>query len=441
MSDRLLRVEEARARILAGLEPVRGEERLAPEEALGRILAEPVVAANDLPGWDNSAMDGYAIRALDVAGATERDPVALRVVGEAAAGTTWDRPVEPGTAVRIATGAPLPAGADAVVQVEATTPLGADGKPSGPRSRDAGGPLPSSVAVHGAIAPGTAVRARGSDIIAGEVVLPAGAVLGPAGVALAAAARAGHVRVRRRPLIGVLATGDELRGPDEPLGPAGVPDSNGPALRAQVSAAGADVLDLGVGRDRLEDVEARLRRGIADADAIVVSGGVSVGPRDVVRLAFDALGRVDLWRVAIQPGKPFAFGHADRPGGGRPALLFGLPGNPVSAFVTFELFVRPAIRLLAGRSDLLRPIERGVLTGATTKSAGRRAYLRAVAEREPDGRPRRDAAGRILVRLAGGQGSHVLTALLAAEALAAVPEPLTDVPPGTEVELTWLDRP
>jgi len=224
------------------------------------------------------------------------------------------------------------------------------------------------------------------------------------------------------------------------LGPTGIPDANGPGLRALVRATGAEPLDLGIAADRLDDVVDRLRSALDRADAILVSGGVSVGPYDVVRLAFETIGRVDLWRVAVQPGKPFAFGSADR-AGRAPALLFGLPGNPVSSFVTFELFVRPALRRLAGHRDLLRPIDRAVLGGPVTKGAGRRAFLRVVAEREADGRPSRDERGRVRVALAGGQGSHVLSALAAADALAVVPEADDRLEAGAEVELWWLDRP
>jgi molybdopterin molybdotransferase len=237
----------------------------------------------------------------------------------------------------------------------------------------------------------------------------------------------------------VLATGDEVRSPGEPLGEAGIPDANRPALLAQVLAAGGEPLDLGIGRDRLDDVLQRLRGALdAGADAIVVSGGVSVGPWDVVRLAFAELGRIDLWRVAVQPGKPFAFGTAARPAGGT-TLLFGLPGNPVSSIVTFELFVRPALRRLAGHATLLRPMDRAVLRDGAGKGRARRAYLRVGVERDADGRPVRDERGRLEVHLAGGQGSHVLSTLAATEALAIIPETAHAAEPGMEVDIMWLD--
>ncbi len=441
VSGELLRVEAAQATVLAGVEPLTATERMAPEAALGRVLSEPLVAAVSLPPWDNSAMDGYAVRAADVGGAAERTPVRLTVVGESRAGSAPDARVLAGTAIRIATGAPLPDGADAVVPVELTTPIDETGG-LGARGRDATGPLPASCLVHERVGAGNAVRRRGSDVEAGALVMPAGATVTPALVALAAGCGAATLAVRRRPVVAVLATGDEIRAPGTDLGPAGIPDANGPGLRALVRDAGGVPLDLGIAADDLDDVRRRLGRGVAEADLVVVSGGVSVGPYDVVRLAFDAVGHIDLWRVAVQPGKPFAFGRADPPVGtsAAPVLLFGLPGNPVSAFVTFELFVRPVLRRLAGHARLHRPADRAVLEEPVSKSVGRRGYQRVTAVRDPDGLPARDAHGRVRVRLAGGQGSHVLSALAAADALAVIPEPVDRAEAGTEVELRWLDR-
>ena len=442
----LLSVDAARDIVLAAVPRPLPTEPVSPDEALGRVLAEPVVAATALPPWDNSAMDGYAIRSADVASATEAEPVRLGVVGEIAAGTAPDTAVATGTALRIATGAPVPPGADAVVPVEQTTPISGAGRPSGPRGRDVGGPAPDAILVHLAVPAGGSIRRAGSDVAFGATVLEAGDVMTPPAVALAAGVGSTSVAVHRRPRVAILATGDEVRGPGEPLGRAGIPDANGPGLRALVAATGGAVVDLGIARDRLADVAARLRGTIADRiDVVIVSGGVSVGPYDVVKTAFEQLGRVDLWRVAVQPGKPFAFGLARREGApaDRPVLLFGLPGNPVSSFVTFELFVRPALRRLAGHRSLLRPVDRAVLADAAMKSHGRRAFLRVVAERDPAGGPLRDSAGRVRVRLAGGaagQGSHVLSALAQADALAVVPETDDALPPGAEVELWWLDR-
>jgi molybdopterin molybdotransferase len=442
--DRLLSVEEALAAVLAEIPGPTEAETSDLSAARGRILAQDVMSLTALPPWDNSAMDGYAIRAGDVAGASEAAPVRLTVIGEVRAGAAPDTAVERGTAIRIATGAPIPPRADAVVQVELTTPAAADGAP-GERGRDAAGPLPAAVLVHAAITAGTAIRKAGDDLPEAIAVLKAGSRLGPAAIALAAGAGNETVMVHRRPRIGILATGDEVRAPGRALGPAGIPDANGPGLMALAEEAGGEPVSLGIASDRLEDVRARLaaaRHG--DVDAVVVSGGVSVGPYDVVRAAFAEIGRMELWRVAVQPGKPFAFGVVDRPDGGR-TLLFGLPGNPVSSFVTFELFVRPAIRRLAGLSDdrLVRPTDHAVLLDPVSKSTGRRAFLRVIAERDASGAPARDGRGRARVRLAGGgrgQGSHVLSALALAEALAIVPEAVDSLPAGAPVDLWWLDH-
>jgi molybdopterin molybdotransferase len=437
----LLTVEAARDAVLGAIAGPVPSETIATVDALGRVLAEPVIAATSLPPWPNSAMDGYAIVAADTDAVRPDAPITLRVAGEVRAGTAPDVAVVAGTAVRIATGAPVPDGADAVVPVEETTPLDPSGHP-GERGRDATGPLPTAVRVHVSLGAGANLRAAGSDLVAGTTILAAGTALAPAAIALAAGAGVGTVAVHLRPRVGVLATGDEVRASGEQLGPAGIPDANGPGVRALVHAAGGQPLDLGIAPDDLEEVLARLRRALdAGVDALIVCGGVSVGPYDVVRTAIERVGRIDLWRVAVQPGKPFAFGTADRSGGGPPALVFGLPGNPVSSFVTFELFVRPAIRRLAGRTerDLLRPADRAVLTEPVHKSHGRRAYLRVIAERDRDGGPARDERGRVPIRLAGGQGSHVISALAAADALAIVPEASDDLPSGAEVAIWWLD--
>jgi molybdopterin molybdotransferase len=443
--NELLPLEDARAQVLAAIPAALPAEMVALSNSLGRVLAADVVAATDLPPWDNSAMDGYAIRAADVAGATEAAPVLLRVAGEVAAGSASETAVLPGRALRIATGAPMPPGADAVVAVEQTTPLGADGS-AGPRGREATGPLPARIRVHEATLPGRSVRRRASDLQLGRVVLAAGRAIGPAELAIIAAGGVARVAVHARPRVAVLSTGDELRRAGSDLGPAGIPDSNGPALVALCAAAGAEARHLGIAPDRLEPTLELLRSAIVDADLVIVSGGVSVGPYDVVRGAFAQVGTVDLWRAAIQPGKPFAFGTAPRgehrPG--PPVLLFGLPGNPVSVFVTFEVFVRPALRRLAGRTQaaLLRPVDAAVLEEAVTKSIGRRTFLRVAALRDPaTGAPVRDAAGRVRVALAGGQESHQLSALAAADALAVVPESVASLPAGAGVELWWLDRP
>ncbi len=447
----LLSVEEARDRVFAAIDGSTSVEVVFLSEARGRIAAGAVDSEIALPPWDNSAMDGYAIRSADVVAATDDAPVRLEVVGEIRAGHAPDTTVRRGTAVRIATGARVPAGADAVVPVELTTPIDAAGA-AGPRGRDATGPLPAACLVHAAVGVGGSIRAAGSDLTAGTTILEAGTVLTPAGIGLAAGVGIDRVEVHRRPIVGILATGDEVRAPGGDLGPAGIPDANGPSLVAMVEAAGGDPRVLGIAADRLDDVTARIRAGRAEgADIVIVSGGVSVGPYDHVRTAFEAFGSVDLWRVAVQPGKPFAFGTT-RPSGGEagtddrpPALLFGLPGNPVSTFVTFELFVRPALRRLAGHrdDDLFRPIDRAVLADPISKSPGRRAFVRVVVDRDGRGTPVRDERGRVHARLAGGaggQGSHVLSALATADGLAVIPEADDSLAGGAEVDVWWLDR-
>ena len=445
----LLSVEAARDAVLAAVPGASETEVVSIFDSLDRVLAEDIVSPLDLPPWDNSAMDGYAIRSADTAGAAAGNAVLLRVAGDLGAGARPDVPVERGTAIRIATGARLPTGADAVIPVEQTRPADADGQILGPSSRDASGPLPAAIAIDRPIAAGGSIRRQGSDLRAGARVLGAGDVVRAAAVAIAAGIGLDTLPVHRRPIVGILTTGNEIRRPGQPLGVAGIPDANGPALVALVQEAGGDPRVLGIADDRLEDVRARLCAGLAeDPDLVIVSGGVSVGPYDHVRTAFEELGEVELWRVAVQPGKPFAFattrsggpaGRAERAG---PVLLFGLPGNPVSTFVTFELFVRPAILALSGRVDVRRPVDRGVLLDEAPKSAGRRAFLRVTAERDDHGSAVRDEAGRAQVHLAkgpAGQGSHVLSALAAADALAVVPEEVHVHQAGDPVELWWLD--
>ena len=438
----LLSVEAARDAVLAAAEPT-PVESVGVADALGRVAAEGIAARISLPPWPNAAMDGYAIVASDTTGASDDRPAGVRVVGEVRAGVAPDTSVRAGSALRIATGARMPDGADAVIPVEATTPLDAAGT-RGPRGRDAAGPRPDSILIHESVGPGNAVRAAGSDLLAGARLIEAGTAIGPSLVALLAGAGVAAVPVHRRPMVAVLATGDEVRPAGAPLGDAGIPDANGPGLRALAVVAGAEVVDLGIATDDLDDVLTRLRRGLAaGADMLIVAGGVSVGPFDVVKTAIETIGSIDLWRVAVQPGKPFAFGTAPRPGGGPPVIVVGLPGNPVSGAVTFELFVRPAIRALAGRTDVLRATDRAVILDDVMKSQGRRAFVRVVADRDAAGAPDRDGQGRVRVRLAGGaagQGSHVISALAVADALAVIPEPIGTLPAGAEVDILWLDR-
>jgi molybdopterin molybdotransferase len=318
--------------------------------------------------------------------------------------------------MRIFTGAPIPPGADAVVTVEDT---------DAPRGTAGGGALPATVAIGVAPKVGAHIRGAGSDIRAGDRLLEAGHRLRPSDLALAAAGGHGRLAVFGRPRVAVLATGDELVAAGTELGPAQIPDSNSIGLTAQATQTGTEARSFGVARDDLDEVTQKLREAVAWADVVVVSGGVSVGAHDVVKDAFARLGELELWRVAVQPGKPLAFGRARD--GDRQVLLFGLPGNPVSSFVTFELFVRPVLRRLAGHADVNgREVVRARLSGAVGKPADRRTFLRV---RLQDGQ----------ARLSGGQGSHMLSGLAAANALAIVPEGVTELPAGAEVDVLRLD--
>ncbi|MET0772403.1 MAG: gephyrin-like molybdotransferase Glp [Candidatus Limnocylindrales bacterium] len=417
--DALLRLEDALARMLAGVEALPAEG-VSLDDALGRVLAEDVHARHTLPPWDDSAMDGYAVRSADVASARGDAPVVLRVAGEVAAGHTAASSVGDGTALRILTGAPMPPGADAVVRVEDTD------APTGVAD------LPERVAVRVAVTPGTAVRSAGSDLHEGDLVLPSGTPIAARHVAALVAAGRAEVRVHERPRVAVLATGDELVPAGTALEGARIPDSSSAGIGAQVREAGGVPVALGIAPDDRDVIRERLVAGIATADVVVVCGGVSVGAHDEVRPALDEVGRVDLWRVAVQPGKPLTFGRAGT-SDGRSVLLFGLPGNPVSSFVTFELFVRPVLRQLAGHTDLIgrsRVIAR--LVDSASTSPGRRAFLRVVIGTSADGTP--------VVRLAGSQGSHVLSGLAASNGLAVVPEGVGRVEAGAEVDVIRLDE-
>jgi len=414
----LLPLEEARARILEDVLPLRPVS-MPLAECRGRVLAEEAIALITLPPWDNSAMDGYAVRSEDVSRASPETPVTLAVVGEVAAGHEPESGVGERQAMRVLTGGMMPPGADAVVKVEDTD------APEGVAA------LPQAVAVRAAVESGRDIRRAGSDMRQGDHLLAAGTRIGPAAVAVLAAAGHAQLRVHRVPRVGVIATGDELTPVGEPLGPASIPDSNSEAIAAQVAAAGAEPVRLGIATDDRDVVRERLLEGVRDCDVLVVTGGVSVGAHDLVKEVFAEIGTLDLWRVAIQPGKPLAYGSAPRPDGGY-CLLFGLPGNPVSSFVTFELFVRPVLRRLRGEpGDQGRLVIRATLGDEVRKSAARRAFVRVRLET--------DADGQHIARLAGGQGSHMLSSLALADGLAIIKEGPASVPAGTTVEVIRLD--
>jgi molybdopterin molybdotransferase len=402
----LLSVDDAQAQMLDGLIPLAAEE-VALEEALSRVLAAPLTSLTTLPPWDNSAMDGFALRAADA-----REGAQLRVVGEVAAGQRPDITVVAGTAVRILTGAPVPPGADTVVPVEDTD------APAGVAA------LPTTVTINQDFAAGAHIRRAGSDLRAGQQILEAGTQLDPTSIAVAAAAGHGRLPVHRPPRVAVLATGDELVPAGEPLDEAQIPDSNTPGLAAAARDAGAEVRSLGIARDTRESVLEALNRGLPWADVIVASGGVSVGAHDVVKDAFASVGKIELWRIAVQPGKPLAFGRSGK------TLLFGLPGNPVSSLVTFELFVRPTLRRLSGLPDGSgRDLVRATFTDSVRKAHNRRAYIRVKLEH---------AAEKWRASLAGGQDSHMLSALAAADGLAIIPEAMDGAEPGQELQVIRL---
>jgi len=411
MARPLLSVEQARAQMLDGLEPL-GAEDVTLLDALGRVAAAELTSLTTLPPWDNSAMDGFAVVAADIAAATESQPVVLPVTGEVAAGAAPSATVARGSAVRILTGAPIPAGADAVVPVEDT-----DAQPGVAE-------LPTHVAIRTAFEAGAHIRRAGSDLRAGQRLLEPGTQLTPAAIAVVAAGGYATVAVNGVPRVAILATGDELVAAGATLGAAQIPDSNTPGLMAAARDAGAAVRSLGIARDSLESVRDALASGIEWADVIVASGGVSVGAHDVVKDAFASVGRIDLWRIAVQPGKPLAFGRAGK------TLLFGLPGNPVSSLVTFELFVRPVIRSLSGHPDVIgREIIRATLTDNVRKAPGRRGFIRVRVSA---------ADGAWRASLAGGQESHMLAALAAADGLAIIPESMDSAAAGTEVDVIRL---
>jgi molybdopterin molybdotransferase len=395
----MLTVEEALEEILAHARPLEGEH-VDVRAALGRVLAEPVVSRRVIPPWPNSSMDGYAVRSADTYGA----PVGLVVVGRVTAGMLPDTPVGAGQAVRIFTGAPLPAGADAVVPQE-------DVEADGDRIR-----------IRRPVEPGAYVRPRGEDIQAGERVLEPGRRLGPAEIGLLATLGHSPVRVYRRPRVAVLSTGNELADLGTEPGPGQIPNTNTYSLAAQVLEAGGEPISLGVAPDDLGAIEARLGWGLA-ADVLVTSAGVSVGELDLVRQALTRAGaKLHLWQVAMRPGKPITFGTLGE------RLVFGLPGNPVSAMVTFELFVRPALRKLSGLERLARPRVTARAVGSIANPGRRRGYLRVSLGRDAEG---------YTARLTGEQGSAVLRSMVLADGLAVVPGD-TVIAEGERVEVIVL---
>ena len=411
----MIPLDDAVAHVLAGCPPL-PPVRMAATDALGCVLAADVVAREPVPPFANTAMDGYALRAADVAAV----PVTLPVVAEVAAGRQAPRPLQPGEAMRIFTGAPIPEGADAVVMVERT------------ERRDGG----KAVEIQVSVDPGNHVRAVGEDLHAGQRVFGAGDELTPARLGVLASLGIEEVEAHPRPRVGVMSTGDELVVGSGPLQPGQIRDSNRPALLALVAHSGFDAVDLGRVADDEAAITAGLERGAAACDAVLTSGGVSMGDIDLVRVVLDRIGRMRWMQVAIRPAKPLAFGVIRAgDGGGRHVPVFGLPGNPVSSLVSFELFARPGLRRLGGHPHprLQRPRLRATADEALARRPDGKVHLVRVVATAGE-------RGVLHVRSSGGQGSHQLAAMARANALAVVPDG-DGVRLGGQVEVILLEEP
>jgi len=382
---------------------------VAIADAHGLVTARPVIAAENVPPFANSAMDGYAVQAADVGGASDDTPAQLRVVGELAAGAAPTIAVGRGEAIRIMTGAPVPDGADAVVMVEVTE-----------RSADG-----ATVLIKQAVHAGDSVRAAGGDIAAGAQVFPAGERLGAAHLGVLASIGCATTVVTRRARVGVLSTGDELAPPGAPLQPGQIRDSNRTMLLAMLADAGCEPVDFGVARDDEQVITQLVKRAAEECDALITSGGVSVGDYDFVKAVLDRLGEMRWFQIAIRPAKPFAFGMLGN------VPVFGLPGNPVSSHVSFELLARPALLHMMGNANVHRPIVSAV--------AGEPL------QRRPDGKLHLDRVrvtrenGQLVARRSGGQASNVLSAMAAANALTLLPDG-DGVDEGKPVDVMLLDR-
>jgi molybdopterin molybdotransferase len=413
----VISVEEALGKILDFID-VLAEEGKPLLDCLGQVLAEDVYAPFDVPPQDNSAMDGYAVQAGSIEGASYKHSKILRVVGEVAAGSITKVKVEPGTSVRIMTGAPLPQGANVVVPFEATDEV----------DRKRLSPSQSEIGIRCSLPEGSNVRRSGEDIVEGELVMKRGRLLGPTELGVLASLGKGTVSVIRRPVVGVLATGDEVLDVNQPLLPGKIFNSNTYSLAAQVLSYGGIPRLLGIAPDNVGQLSVALRRGL-DCDMLITSGGVSLGDYDVVKQVLAAEGDISFWTVCMKPGKPLAFGTFKRNSGRRVPHL-GLPGNPVSSMITFEVFARPVILKMMGKRNLTRPTIAAIMEDSIENNDGRRIFARVlVGSRE----------GRYFASLTGPQGSGVLTSMAKASGLAIIPETVKEVKPGTTVEVMMLD--
>lgn len=404
----MISVEEAQRKVLSYAHTLNAEEKPILD-CLGQVLAEDIPATVDVPPLDNSAMDGYAVIARDTKGAGQDSPRLLEVIDTVGAGYISQKEVTTGTAIRIMTGAPMPRGADTVVMFEDTDETTRRG-------------VSGNIGILIEAAPGANIRRAGEDIIRGSVALSQGTVLRPAGIGVLASIGISSVRVVRRPRVAVLATGDELVEPGNPLPPGKLYNSNSYGLAALVQQCGAIPKVLGIAGDSEESLSAKLHEGLS-CDMLVTSGGVSVGDYDAVKDILAKEGEIAFWRIRMKPGKPLAFGIIK----GVPHL--GLPGNPVSAMITFELFARPAIFKMMGYEVWQRPVIEAVLEEGLTNRDGRRIFARAIVEK-------RD--GQYFARLTGPQGSGILTSMARANGLAIVPESRSSVLPGETVQVMLL---
>jgi len=415
----MISVEEAYEQIMRHFAPLEPEE-IDILEAQGRVLAEEIVSEIDVPPFANSTMDGYAVRREDLLQATPQTPITLRVIDDVAAGYVSPWAVKPGTAIRIMTGAPMPAGADAVVRLEDTNDWQRD------RSERLRSPA-DQITVYRCPEHGENVRPAGEDIRRGQVVLRPGTLILAQEIGVLASLGRPTVRVHRRPRVAILATGDELAAIDEPLTPGRIRNSNEYTNAALVAQYGGIPIRLGIARDTVEDLLSKIEAGLAQrVDLFLTSAGVSVGDHDLVKDVLDREGQMHFWQVRMKPGKPLAFGHI------RGVPLIGLPGNPASAIVSFEQFVRPAILRMLGHTCLAKPTVTAILDDEVTNNTGRRAFLRVLVRCEPDG---------YHATVAPQQSSGALTSLVWANGLAIIPEEAIFVPAGEQVTVQMLDWP
>jgi len=416
----MISVEEALDKILSYVEVLDSEENPVLD-CLGQVLAEDVYSAIDIPPADNSAMDGYAVQAEDTYGASKSSPRYLEVISQVAAGSMPTVELMPGTAIRIMTGAPLPEGADAVVQFENTDEV----------AWKTGGDSSSRIGILCPVEQGLNVRHKGEDIAKGTLVLKKGRVLRPAEIGVLASLGHSRAKVIRRPVVSVLATGDELVDIDLPLPPGKIHNSNTYAIAAQVLRYGGVPKILGIGRDSVQSLNGKIDEGL-EADMIITSGGVSLGDYDVVKKVLAKRGEIALWSVCMKPGKPSAFGVFNKREGGREKKVphLGLPGNPVSSMVTFEQFARPAILKMMGKENWVKPSIPAIMEDDVINTDGRRLFARVVVAK-------RD--GQYYARVTGPQGSGILTSMVKANGLAIVPEDSSGVKAGDVVQVQMLD--